>query len=387
MRFSNRKALVIVCLLASISAILHFGNANQVRGDPKLDFDSPYYIYLLLWLRGEVDTLPPQPFRMRVVVPALAGALARYIGVNNSFGLINTVLWVTTVAVYFIAIRKLYDLKTATMASVLFSFSVPVMVYGAAISTDMLGYLSIAASTLYLAADPKQGKKLLLLLLGILLYFATMGREVSILVVAYVLVYRILSDKNIYQALREALILTLFSVLGLATSSLIIPQPGYTAYFYSALQSSLTVDKVLDELYQIAATYHIGWIPIIYTLVISNRLAGKRNNLLLTSLIVGVGFLVLDHFIGMISSRFVFLTYPGFLVAIYTGTNLMSNPISSRTKSNLYRVIIWMALTVYIVIGFLATAENNLSFPTSSDEAIAKLFPNNYPMEKLWKIK
>ncbi|GBC72039.1 hypothetical protein HRbin02_01828 [Candidatus Calditenuaceae archaeon HR02] len=383
---NTRKPLIMVCLLATISAILHFGNANQVRGDPKLDFDSPFYVHLLLWLRGEVDAPPPQPFRMRIVMPAAANTLSSYIGVNNAFGLTNSVLWITTVTLYFLSIKKLYDLKTATIVSILFSFSVPVMVYGAAISTDMLSYLTIAASILYLATDQKQKTKSLLLL-GVLLYFTTMGREVSILGIAYIFVYRILNDKNLYQALKETLILFIFATGGLATSSILVPEPGYTSYFYQALQSSLAIDKVLKELYQIIAAYHIGWILIVYTTINISKSAKGRDNLFLSSLIVGGGFIVLDHFIGIISSRFVFLTYPGFLVAIYKGAESIGDSIRSKTKSNLYQTITWTALILYITVGFLATAENNISFPTSSDRDISKLFPNNYPLEKLWHME
>jgi hypothetical protein len=46
--------LLLVIFTAVISALVHFGNANYFRGDPKLDFDSPYYVQLNLWFRGGV---------------------------------------------------------------------------------------------------------------------------------------------------------------------------------------------------------------------------------------------------------------------------------------------------------------------------------------------
>jgi len=155
MKLRTTTALMIVSLVAIINSLTHFGNANYIRGDPKLDFDSPYYVQLLLWLRNEWSELPPQPFRMRILIPLLSGFLSNHIGVNNAFGLINSILWLITVIIYFEAIKRLYDLSTATITSILFSFSVPVLVYGAAISTDMLGYLAIASSILYLQTSEK----------------------------------------------------------------------------------------------------------------------------------------------------------------------------------------------------------------------------------------
>jgi hypothetical protein len=44
----TNAALVIIIAAAILSSITHFGNANYFRGDPKLDFDSPFYVQLLL---------------------------------------------------------------------------------------------------------------------------------------------------------------------------------------------------------------------------------------------------------------------------------------------------------------------------------------------------
>jgi hypothetical protein len=38
---------------------------------------------------------------------------------------------------------------------------------------------------------------------------------------------------------------------------------------------------------------------------------------------------------------------------------------------------------LYIIIGFIATAEKNIAFPTTTDTSIAKLFPDGYD-KNLW---
>jgi hypothetical protein len=380
-----RIPLLLVIFTAAFNALVHFGNANYFRGDPKLDFDSPFYVQLHLWLKGEWDTLPPQPFRMRPLIPLLSTFLSNYIGVNNSFGLINTILWMVTVTLYFLAVKKLYDLKTATVSSVIFSFSVPVMVYGAAISTDMLGYLAIAASIYYLSASPnpddfKLGK---LVILSVLLYFTVIGREVSVLAIGYIFVYRLLNGWGLKATLKEISCPTILSLAGVATVSLLIPDPGYTAYFYPALQKAFDLSKITQAIFQIIATYHVGWLPILIT---SRHMLEKRDDkLFLTSIIVGGGFILLDHFIGIVSSRFVFLTFPGFLVAILKGTDNLSYSIGKllKLKTTQYRIIGWILILLYIIIGFVATAEKNIAFPTTTDKSIAKLFPDGYD-KNLW---
>jgi len=377
-----RTPLLLVIFTAALSALVHFGNANYFRGDPKLDFDSPYYVQLHLWLKGEWDTLPPQHFRMRPLIPLLSTFLSNYIGVNNSFGLINTILWMVTVTLYFLAVKKLYDLKTATVSSVIFSFSVPVMVYGAAISTDMLGYLAIAAAVFYLSTSPNPNEIKLsrLVMLSILLYFAVMGREVSVVAIGYIFVYRLLDGIGLKTILKEiSLPITLF-LAGIATVSLFIPNPGY--YYYDYLSMAFDPSKISQEIYQIIATYHVGWLPILMTLT---HLLKKEDKLLATSLVVGGGFILLDHFIGIVASRFVFLTFPGFLVAIWKGTENLSYSIGQLLglKTTQYRIIGWILILLYIIIGFVATAEKNIAFPTTTDKSIAKLFPDGYD-KNLW---
>jgi hypothetical protein len=287
-----------------------------------------------------------------------------------------------TVTLYFLAVRNLYDLNTATISSVIFSFSVPVMVYGAAISTDMLGYLAIAAAIFYLSTspNPNEFKMSRLVMLSILLYFAVMGREVSVVAIGYIFVYRLLNGIGLKTVLKEiSLPITLF-LAGIATVSLFIPNPNY--YYYDYLSMAFDPSKIGLEIYQIIATYHIGWLLILMTLT---RLLKKEDKLLATSLVVGGGFILLDHFIGIVSSRFVFLTFPGFLVAIWKGTENLSYSIGKvlGLKTTQYRIIGWILTLLYIIIGFVATAEKNIAFPTTSDTSISKLFPDGYH-KNLW---
>jgi hypothetical protein len=102
-------------------------------------------------------------------------------------------------------------------------------------------------------------------------------------------------------------------------------------------------------------------------------------------LVVGGGFILLDHFIGIVASRFVFLTFPGFLVAIWKGTENLSYSIGKllKLKTTQYRIIGWILILLYIIIGFVATAEKNIAFPTTTDKSIAKLFPDGYD-KNLW---
>lgn len=93
--------VLVVVVFSLFEALTHFGNANPFRGDPSLGFDSPYYIRLLYYLAGRVSELPPAPFRMRPLIPALALPLSPHVGINNAFGVVNTFFWVLASVVLF----------------------------------------------------------------------------------------------------------------------------------------------------------------------------------------------------------------------------------------------------------------------------------------------
>jgi len=360
------KWILLVVIFSLVMALTHFGNGNCIRGDPKLDFDSPFYIQLLLWLKGEYPDLPGQPFRMRVLNPLLASYLSTIVGVNNAFGILNTFFWILTCLIYFLALRNYLKSDTlAGMSCILFSASVPVLVYGAAISTDMIGWLALAVATYYVGRSMSFKN---LVLMGICMYILMIGREVSLLALAYIFIYRIVTGESVLKAVLESIVLGIFSTLAILTLYMVIPSPGYTAYFYQSFLEAGKLKKVLGAIRQVAATYHIGWIPIVFYCLSAEV---RKDPLFMTSIIVGGAFILIDHFIGTISSRFVFLTYPGLLPAILVGAEGISRKLASKGHQKL----LYSFVCAYILIGFALTLEDNLAFPVSSDRAIAKLFP------------
>jgi len=361
------KWILTVIAFSLFMALTHFGNGNTIRGDPKLDFDSPFYVQALLWFRGEYPEPPNNPFRMRILNTILASYLSEIVGVNNAFGLLNTMLWILTCIVCFHAFsRHFKSYEFAGMCCLLFSGSVPVLVYGAAISTDMIGWLALAVAVYYLQKDFAFKN---ILLMGICLYVLMLGREVSILAIAYILVYRLLQRGDHIKTLLECAVLTAFSGLAVLTLYMFIPSPSYTAYFLPSFLDAGKAEKILEAMWQIAATYHIGWIPIILHLT---RRGERKDMIFKTSLIVGGVFIVIDHLIGTVSSRFVFLTYPGLLPSILAGVRELTCSVGSE---DLKKALLSLYVILYISTGFIATLENNLAFPTISDESIARLFP------------
>lgn len=180
---------------------------------------------------------------------------------NDAFGALNTVLWILTCLLYFLALCKhLESNEFAGVSCILFSGSIPVLVYGAAISTDMIGWLALAVA-IYYVQRPMRPQYMILM--GICMLIFMLGREISLLAIAYIFVHRLIKGEKFSKTLLESVILGVFSTLAVLILYIFIPSPGYTAYFYSSFLNAGKPEKILGAAKQLAATYHIGWIPII----------------------------------------------------------------------------------------------------------------------------
>ena len=361
---------IIVIIFSLVEALTHFGNANPIRGDPSLGFDSPFYVKMLLYLAGDYPEPPPQPFRMRPIIPAAAIPLYKIIGINNAFGLVNTVLWVATALVmYSLAFSLTGDARMGLVSSLAFSSTVPILVYGAAISTDMVGYL-VLVSSIFIAVSRRPSIRTGAVL-GPLLGVGILARELVVIAIPTILAIRLSKKESKTETIKELVVLTLIAPIPPLAWQLIIPDPGYTAYFAENLRNAFTMERLLKSLTNIILTYHIGWIFI----AIGFFTRHPYRNLLISCSIPIVLFLIVDYFIGVLTSRFVVLTFPTFLIWLAVGIDKASNIVNEKLGLLQKEQVLLIILALYIAASNIGTAEYNIALPSLSDEPIKKLFP------------
>lgn len=365
----EKRIYALIIAFSLLEALTHFGNANPIRGNPDLDFDSPYYIRMLYYLRGEVERPPAPPFHMRPLIPALALPLSYLVGVNNAFGLVNTTLWVlTALALYRLTLRLFMDREVALLSAILFSSSVPVLVYGAAISTDMAGLLFIIAGVI-LALRVKDLRGYIAE--GALIGMGVLAREPVSILIPMIPLMRVLRGETRFKRLAvELLVVLAVSSTPPAIYWFIIPNPNYTARFASCLATAFTSEKLIKSLIQVALTYHVGYLYLAYCLVKRGLSFDRAVHAIL---IVTIGFLVVDYFVGIPASRFVFLTAPAVLPMIAIGARELAHSLTSDLR--LKRAALLAFIALYAAISNIGTADKNLCFPSLSDEPIKQLMP------------
>jgi len=366
---SRKQTYALIVAFSLAEALTHFGNANPIRSDPALDFDSPFYVHMLYYLKGLVKRPPSSPFNMRPLVPMLALPLSYLVGVNNAFGVVNTAFWILTAIALYRLVESLFrSWEVAIISSILFSSSVPALVYGAAISTDMAGLFLITIGLL-LALRARSVKAYVFE--GLLVGVGVLAREpVSILVPTIALMRLLEKPLSIKRTTSELLIVCLIASVPLLAYWWIIPEPNYTAYFAGNVASAFTTTKLLNSLKQVILTYHIGYL---YVAALPVRKELRFNKAVYAILVSTVGFLIFDYFVGLPSSRFIFLTAPVILPLMATGARGLSHRLmkGSRPEGALMAAL----LALYILSSNVGTANKNLCFPSLNDEPIARLLP------------
>ena len=367
--------VLVVVVFSLFEALTHFGNANPFRGDPSLGFDSPFYIRMLYYLAGRVSELPPTPFRMRPLIPALALFLSPHIGINNAFGVVNTFFWVLASVVFFeYCLRTTGNSKLALYASLLFSSSVPVLVYGGAIGTDVAGYFFLILG-LFLILRERHGRRLYVLE-GVVIGVGILCREITSILIPIMFLVRVIRDRvPLRELVEELLIVSLISALPVVAWWIAIPNPGYTKYFAQNLAVAFTYAKLEKAAYQIAFTFHVC-----YAYFLAGFLKEKDYRVLIEAYaVLGVvsSYFVAIYFIGVLSSRFVFMVFPIFLPLsakgiLSLGENFSRKPLLNRISRDRWELLL---LVAYVLISNVGTAGYNVCFPSMSDAPIEKLLP------------
>ncbi len=372
---ASRRAVLVVAAFSLFEALTHFGNANPFRGDPALGFDSPFYIRMLYYLAGRAAEPPTAPFCMRPLVPALALPLSPYVGINNAFGTVNTIFWaLTSVLLFEYCLSMTGDSRVALCSSLLFSSSVPVLVYGGAIGTDMAGYFFLILG-LYIALRGGRGRKTYLVE-GAVIGIGMLCRETTSVLIPITLLVRLARDRlPLRDAFEELLTVSSISALPVAAWWLAIPNPGYTKYFAQNLAVAFTYAKLERAFYQVMFTFHVCYA---YFLVGFLKERDYRS-LMESYAVLGVAsaYFVAIYFIGVLSSRFVFMAFPAFLTlgakgVLSLGEELSRKPLLGRISSDRWGLLL---LIVYALISNVGTAEYNICFPSTSDAQIEGLLP------------
>jgi len=160
-----------------------------------LYIDSHRYLRVASFFLGvvEVNSFDPTTmsyFVFRPLVPFLASLLSPFVGLENGFALVSSVFWLGSAILLFHFTRQLTGSETVGFwTALLFNFSVPVLMFGAALMTDMASWFFLTLGLYLLASWRTEGSLLWFGAVGLVAGVGILARQtVLALVVVGVLI-------------------------------------------------------------------------------------------------------------------------------------------------------------------------------------------------------
>jgi len=214
MHLGKREALAAVGIITALEAFTHIGQMYP---------DSASYIKTALFFEGEVSRaeLGNAYFRLlRPVVPFVASLLNHVIGIEASFAFFNLALWFASSLLMF----KLTELLTertdaAFVASSFFTASIPILLYGGAVLTDMSGYFFVLLGTyLILKLDLGRAAYVKVIASSLVVALGVLSREFAASVIVTLVIWVLLAKGS----WRRVVLMTLIVVaIALAWSTVV----------------------------------------------------------------------------------------------------------------------------------------------------------------------
>jgi len=357
MRLEKRIALAAVTIITGLEAFTHVGQIYP---------DSASYIKTALFFEGQISraALGNAYFRLlRPVVPFAASVLNHVMGIEASFALFNVVLWFGSSLLMF-ELTELLTERTdvAFVATSFFTASIPILLYGGAILTDMSGYFFVLLGTyLILKLDLGRATYARVILSSLIIALGVLSREFAASVIVTLVIW-ILFTKGSW---RRVLLVTLI-VAAIAFTWSTAVGISYTSWLsYNVLNASQNAAfesqnaPVTLRIWTWIRTIRIAFRPEILLLsVVGGALVIKRRTKLpaFASSLLGPAIvtLALALFGAGTDFRYTFTMFPALLPLASLGVIWLANKISVfliTTNSQSHRLAtILMTLCVALFI-------------------------------------
>ena len=190
---TNRTvALLLVSLLQMFIATLLLNNLSMEGWSVIQAEDSEGYLLVARYFLGEdiqPDSLPLLRYRLfSPLVPFAAALLARMIPLEYAFLLINCLLWLISVHLFYRFSNRLLNERPAFYCALLYTSSLPLIIWGLPIMVDMAAFF-FAILICFLVTPAGSEKKGSSLLVTITLFLAILAKPSLVSLLLFFLLY------------------------------------------------------------------------------------------------------------------------------------------------------------------------------------------------------
>jgi 4-amino-4-deoxy-L-arabinose transferase-like glycosyltransferase len=295
--------------------------------------DSEGYLLVTRYFSGEQIPDTVALFRYRLfspLIPYVVSYVGKVLPVSSAFFLVNSLLWIGAAFLFYLFSRELLQSDDRALAcSIIFTASLPLMVWGLPIMVDMGAYFFIAL-ILLLSRRFKTYKNAAVT--GLITGLAILTKPTLISVLLFLILYQV-SIRAGGRALLIAgvsvmLVIIVYYSLGLEFKDFLsYSTPRHQGIFY-----------VLNSCF---FCFHLGLI-----LVVWGWKELKKNSRFYVLFIVSV---LLFYLPFVHNPRLLFILYPAVIPLICAGADTLSQGLSERfhrDKKSVFRLIIFLLVVV-----------------------------------------
>ncbi len=320
----NKYLLFSLVLLAILGSSMYY---NTVL------VDSQSYVLSTYYFEGK-ELLPEDEERVlssytftRPFLIFFASVLEPLVGVRQAFSVFNLLFYIGSTLLVFYYCRKKYSNETiGYIAAVLYATSLPILVYGTRILSDVSGYFFLILGLYCIDVLIEKNTWMSHIIIIIYMSISLLVREYCIILIPYYLLSLFITNQWSFDSFMKLIkknikycILLIFVPLPLIVFSKIF----HTLLFFSNKTATFSYDKLslsgfVKFIFVIFFSFHILWFLSFYAL----KYDKDRKTYYWILIISTVPLIIGGYLFALLSPRMVFILFP-FVVfaaayAVYT---------------------------------------------------------------------
>ncbi len=348
--------IISIILISIISSSLYF---NAVLVDSQAYTLSVYYLQEKPLLAEDNERVLASYAFSRPLSLFVVAFLEPVLGVRLGFSLLNLFLYALSALLVFYYFTKLYENEiVGFIAGILYATSLPLLIYGTRIMSDITGYLFLIGGFILVDRGIQRNTFANHLLINGYIGISLLAREYCLILIPYYFLSVLFKKKEDFFTLRQRIKETMGKLL----SSILIPVPSilfskfyHSIYFFSNKVATFSRQKItvlgLTKFFLILfSSFHIGWFFAFIGLRADSNESRRIKYFILA--ISAMPLVIGGYLFALFSPRMVFIFFPIVVGAaaygIYSLGTIMEKQYNLRSIS-----IIIAFLVLYGVISYL----------------------------------
>lgn len=348
--------MISLFLISVLGSSLYF---NTVLVDSQAYTLSVYYLQEKTLLQEDNERVLASYAFSRPLSLFVVALLEPVLGVRLGFSLFNLFLYTLSAILVYYYFTRLYENKiVGFIAGILYAFSLPLLIYGTRVMSDITGYLFLIAGILLIDRGLQKNTLTNHLLINAYIGISLLAREYCLILIPYYFLSALFKKKEDFFALRQRIKETLGKVL----SSILIPVPSiifskfyHSIYFFSDKVATFSKQKItmlgFAKFFLILlSSFHIGWFFAFIGLRADNNESRRIKYLIFA--ISALPLVIGGYLFALFSPRMVFIFFPLVIGAAAYGIYSVGTVLGERYKKSSVSIIIAFLL-LYGIISYL----------------------------------